>query len=196
MSTTLSANYTAEDLLTMPDGDLYELVDGQLVERELGTLSSWVACQIIGLLFAYIKQTRSGWVLSADASYQCFPNRPNKVRKPDVSFIRSGRLPNEELPRGHCRTAPDLVVEVISPNDLYFDVMRKILEFQAVGVPLIWIIDPDNRTVTVYRSDNTLTLLHEHEQLSGENVIEGFTCNLAELFPPRPASQSPSDNES
>src|SRR5687767_15509775 len=130
MSATLSSHYTAEDLLTMPDGDLYELVDGQLVERDMGTVSCWVAGQIIGLLFAYTKQTQAGWVFPADNSYQCFPSRPNKVRKPDVSFIRTGRLPNEELPRGHCRIAPDLVVEVISPNDLYSDVIRKVLEFQ------------------------------------------------------------------
>jgi Uma2 family endonuclease len=79
---------------------------------------------------------------------------------------------------------------------LYSDVIRKVLEFQAVSVPLIWVVDPDSRTVTVYRQDNSLTLLHEHEQLSGENVLEGFTCSIAELFPPRPASQSESNNES
>lgn len=196
MSTTLEAHYTAEDLLTMPDGDLYELIDGQLVERDMGTVSSWIACQIIGAFVAYLKQNPLGWVFSADASYQCFPHRPNKVRKPDVSFVRRGRLPNEELPRGHFRITPDLVVEVISPNDLYTDVLRKVLEFLGVGVPLIWVIDPDARTVTVYRSDNTLALLHEHEQLSGENVLEGFTCNIAELFPPRPSSQTQTDNES
>jgi Uma2 family endonuclease len=196
MTTTLSSTYTAEDLLTMPDGDLYELVDGQLVEREMGTESSWIAGRLLLLLSAYVQDQQLGWVFPSDNSYQCFPNRPNKVRKPDVSFIRMGRLPKEELPRGHCRIAPDLVAEVISPNDLYSDVIRKVLEFLAVGVPLIWVVDPDTRTVTVYRANNTLTLLHEHEQLSGEKVLEGFTCQIAELFPPRPATSNPESNES
>jgi Uma2 family endonuclease len=196
MSITLSANYTAEDLLTMPDGDLYELVDGQLVERPMGTESSWVGGKLFRLIAEYAETNGLGWGLPSDSSYQCFPNRPNQVRKPDISFIRLGRLPNEEFPRGHCRIAPDLVAEVVSPNDFYSEVIRRILDFQSAGVPMIWVIDPDSRTVTVYRSDNSLTLLHEHELLSGENVLEGFTCNIAELFPPRPNSASQTHNES
>ena len=127
MSTTISTSYTAEDLLTMPDGDLYELVDGQLVERDMGTESNWIAGKLFRLIADYAESNGLGWGLPTDNSYQCFPGRPNQVRKPDVSFIRLGRLPNEKLPRGHCRIAPDLVAEVISPNDFYADVMRRSL---------------------------------------------------------------------
>ncbi len=194
MSTTLS--YTAEDLLTMPDGELYELVDGQLTEREMGTESCWVAGQLFGFLLTYNREHQSGWLFPADNSYLCFPNHPNQVRKPDVSFIRRGRLPNEELPRGHCRIAPDLVAEVVSPNDIYANVIRKVLEFQEAGVPLIWVIDPDSCTVMVYRIDGSVALLHEQDQLSGEMVLENFTCLVSELFPPRPRTTSETQTES
>ena len=196
MSTAISTRYTAEDLLRMPDGDLYELVDGRLVERDMGTESSWIAGRLLVLLSDFVERQQVGWVFPADSSYQCFPNHPNRVRKPDVSFIRSGRLPNEELPRGHCRIAPDLVAEVVSPNDLYADVIRRVLDFLEAGVPLIWVIDPDSRSVMAYRNDGTVSLHYEHETLSGESVLEGFSCPIRELFPPRRNPEHTSGNGS
>lgn len=186
MSTTIDKSYTAEDLLTMPDGDRYELVDGQLVERDMGTKSNWIAGKLFRLIGDYAESNGLGWSLPTDNSYQCFPGRPNQVRKPDVSFIRMGRLPDEELPNGHCRIAPDLIAEVISPNDFYSDVMRRIFDFMEAGVPLIWVIDPDSRSVLVYRADGSVSLLHEQDQLSGESVLKDFTCQISELFPPKP----------
>ncbi len=192
MSTTISTSYTAEDLLTMPDGDLYELVDGQLVERDMGIKSSWIAGQLFGLLTLHLRnQDRQlGWVFPSDSSYQCFPNHPNRVRKPDVSFLQAGRLPDDELPDGHLRIAPDLVAEVVSPNDLYGDVIRKVFEYLDARVPLIWVIDPATRTLMVYRADGSVQLLKEDDQLSGESVLAGFACPVAEIFPPRPKSDA------
>jgi Uma2 family endonuclease len=195
MSATISTNYTAEDLLKMPDGDLYELVDGQLVERDMGTESGWIAAQLLGLLFAYLKEHREGWVFSSDASYQCFPDHPNRVRKPDVSFICKGRLPNEKIPRGHCSIAPDFVAEVVSPNDLYADVLRKVVEYLKADVTLVWVIDPGSRTVMVYRADNTVALFHEQDTLSGESVLAGFSCAVGELFPPKSAHEPASEDK-
>ncbi len=195
MSTTISTSYTAEDLLTMPDGELYELIDGRLVERDMGTKSSWIAGQLLGLLIAHLREKQLGWVFPADNGYQCFPNHPNRVRKPDVSFIRAGKLPNEELPSGHCRIAPDLVAEVVSPNDLYADVFRKVLEFLEARVSLVWVIDPDSRAVMVYRADGTVQLLREQDQLSGESVLNGFACRIEELFPVSPGGKNAANNE-
>jgi Uma2 family endonuclease len=192
MSATISTSYTAEDLLKMPDGDRYELVDGQLVERDMGTKSNWIAGKLFRLIADYAESNGLGWGLPTDNSYQCFPGRPNQVRKPDVSFIRLGRLPNEELPDGHCRITPDLVAEVISPNDFYSDVMRRIFDFMEAGVPLIWVIDPDSRSAIVYRSDGRVSLLDEQDELSGESVLSGFSCRISELFPPKPSTDNSS----
>lgn len=185
MSTTIDTTYTAEELLKMPDGELYELVDGQLVERVSGAYSSWVGGRLVALLGNFVERNSLGWVFSAGVDYQCFPGRPNHVLKPSGSFIRFGRFKNEELPRGHCRIAPDLMAEVISHNDFYSDVIRRVCDFLEAGVELIWVIDPDSRSVMVYRADGSVNLLHEQDQLTGEPVLKDFTCTISELFPPK-----------
>src|SRR5437588_9655570 len=93
MSTTATATrYTPEDLLKMPDGDLYELVDGQLVERNMSAWSSYVAGRIYSPMAEFADENRRGWVFPEGTSYQCFPKSPGKVRKPDTSFISLDRL--------------------------------------------------------------------------------------------------------
>src|SRR5947199_9712529 len=109
--------YTADDLLAMPDGDRYELVDGKLVELQMGAKSSYSSTRLSYLLTHFCEVPFRGWVFASETSYQLFfPDRPNLVRKPDVSFVRRGRFPNDEPPDGHIQLAPDLVAEAISPN--------------------------------------------------------------------------------
>lgn len=183
--------YTPEDLLAMPDGDAYELVDGELVERNMGWESSWVGGQLHLALGTFCKAHALGWVVPADASYQCFPDAPGKVRRPDISFIRFGRLPGEQRPRGHCRLAPDLVVEVISPNEFYSDVEEKVREYLSAGVRLVWVVNPPTRSIRVHRPGNSITDLGESDELSGEDVIPGFKCVVAELFREPQAAPAP-----
>ena len=178
---------TPEELLDLPDAVRYELVNGHLVERSIGTESSWVGGELHGLIRDFVRARRLGWVLPADASYQCFPDSPDKVRKPDVSFIRFGRLPDERLPVGHCLIAPDLAVEVVSPNDLVYEVEDKVEEYLNAGVRLVWVIHPNVRTVWTYRLDRSFAGLRESDLLSGEGVIPGFECIVRDLFPPKSA---------
>ena len=79
-----------EDLLAMPDEKSYELIDGELVERNMGVLSSWVGGRLYRRLDEFVEDQKLGWVFPADAGFQCFPGSPRTVRKTDVSFIRSG----------------------------------------------------------------------------------------------------------
>jgi Uma2 family endonuclease len=120
--------YTPEDLLVMPDAISYELVNGELVERQSGWKSSRIGASVAVLLMAHCDAHGLGWVVGAGASYQCFADAPNKVRKPDASFIRLERMPPGEEPEGRCRIAPDLAVEVISPTGLYDAIENKIVE--------------------------------------------------------------------
>ena len=80
--------------------------------------------------------------------------------------------------------APDLAVEVISANDLVAELDEKTEEYLAAGIPLVWVIDPEVRTVVIHRGDGTLAKLRENDDLTGESVIPGFHCKVAELFPP------------
>ena len=167
----------------MPDGNRFELVDGNLVERTMSMLSSYVAGVIYSLLFAFCQPKKSGWVFPEGTSYQCFKDDPNKVRKADVSFIRLERLSREQASaRGHARIAPDLAVEVVSPNDLYYEVDAKAEEWLAAGTHMVWVVNPQNRSVTMRRADGTTTVLHENDELTGENIIPGFRCQVRELF--------------
>src|SRR5262249_44653683 len=126
--------YTPEDLLTMPDGEFYELVHGNLVERKMSILSSYIAGVTFSLLFAFCRPKKLGWVFPEGTTYQCFQDDPGKVRRPDVSFIRLERLsPEQAAARGHARLAPDLAVEVVSPNDLYYEVDTKTQEWLSAG---------------------------------------------------------------
>jgi Uma2 family endonuclease len=80
---------------------------------------------------------------------------------------------------------PEVVVEVISPTDRYFAVTDKVQEYLDAGVKLVWVVHPEQQTVMVYRATGgDPSLLHIHDSLSGEDVLPGFSCPLASIFPP------------
>jgi Uma2 family endonuclease len=86
------------------------------------------------------------------------------------------------VPQGHCRVAPDLVIEAVSPNDTAYEVEDKIAQWLGAGVRLVWVIYPETQRVQVHRADGTVTKLQSAEQLSGEDVIPGFQCQVAAVF--------------
>lgn len=186
MSTAVATktHYTPEDLLAMPDGKSYELVGGQLEERQMGIESSWVATRIVSRLERFCEEHKIGWALSADSGYQCFPHDPGMVRRPDASFIKTGRFPGNVLPKGWAKVPPDLAVEVVSPNDLVYKLEEKLSDYRKVGVPLVWVIYPETRTVMVYRRDGSISRLQDDGELSGEDVVPGFRCPIREILPP------------
>ena len=197
MSTAVATNtqYTPEDLLAMPDGKRYELVGGQLVERNTGLESSWVGGRLHSRLDRFCEEHDVGWALPADDGYQCFPHDPRLVRRPDVAFIRRGRLPNELLPSGWGKIPPDLAVEVVSPNDSADLLEEKLDDYQKVAVPLAWVVNLKSHTVMVYRVDGSVSRLRESDELSGEDVIPGFRCPVRDILPPHkpvvPGSTAP-----
>jgi Uma2 family endonuclease len=187
------AQSTPEDLLAMPDGKSYELVGGQLVERKMGAESSWVGGELHARLRQHCKEHGLGWAFPADNGYQCFPHAPSLVRKADVSLIRNGRLPGGRPPRGWIKIPPDLAVEVVSPHDVVEDLDEKLGDYEKAGVPLVWVIYLGSRTAMVFRSDGSVSRLHEGDELSGEDVILGFRCPGREILLPRepPAEAQP-----
>jgi Uma2 family endonuclease len=175
--------YTAEDLLTLPDRDRYELVDGRLVERKSSMLSSYVAGVITELLHVFCRTHPLGYVFPEGTSFQCFSWDARRVRKPDTAFLRRDRLTVEQLMQeGHCPVVPDLAVEVISPNDLAYEVDQKANEWLRAGVSLLWVVNPHSRFVRVRRADGSETRFDANDELTGEDVLPGFRCRVAELF--------------
>jgi Uma2 family endonuclease len=175
---------TPDDLLKRADGNRFELVNGRPVETDMSFWTSYVAGQMLFLIGDYLRTNPIGWMVPEGTTYQCFPSHPTQVRKPDVSFMLLARYSVAQAQQeGHCRVAPDLAVEVISPNDLIVDLHQKLLEYLDAGIPLIWVIDPQARIVWVlFRS--SIRLLRETDELSGEDVLPGFHCPIAQLFVP------------
>ena len=189
MSAVVEQTYTPEDLLAMPDRKRYELVDGQLVERHMSRLSSWVGGRLHRFIDTFVDEHQRGWAWHADQGYVCFPDSPRKVRFPDVSYVSKHRLPEGLTSDGYIYVPPDLAVEVVSPNDSSYEVHRKVLEYLDAGVALVWVIDPEARMAQIYRRDGSTNLLREDGELSGEDVLPGFRCRLAAIFPEKTAGK-------
>jgi Uma2 family endonuclease len=171
-----------EDLLRIPDGDHYELIDGRLREKHMGAESDEIGGLLLTHFNNFIRQRKLGRAYPSQTGFQCFANKPKQVRMPDTSFVALDRLPDGRSPDGYITVAPDIAVEVISPNETYEEVEAKVADYRSAGVKLIWVISPKSRTVLVRRLDGTCAELDETGTLSGEDVLPGFTCAVSELF--------------
>ncbi|MEX2173388.1 MAG: Uma2 family endonuclease [Pirellulaceae bacterium] len=186
MSTVLGkSQFTPADVLSLSGDERFELADGQLVRKEMSALAAVVASRINRRLGNIVEPQALGTVFTSDASYRCFPEEPDRVRRPDVSFIDRSRMRPEYL-EGHVPIAPDLAVEVASQSDLFIDVRRKAGEYVRAGVRLVWIVNPEEREIQVFRANGTYLLVQNGDSLDGEDVVPGFRCPLAEIFQPPP----------
>lgn len=171
---------TVEDLVRMPeDGRKYELVDGGIQVSPGGMRHSRISARIIGILLEGARRAGGGEVYSPDAGI-LLPN--GNLRSPDVSFIRRERLPDGGTPEGFGEVIPDLVVEVLSPGDRMRQVADKIGEFLDCGVPLVWLVDPASKSVTVYRSLTDTRHLNEKDTIGADPVLPGFSVSVSEFF--------------
>ena len=179
-----AAEITPVELLAMPDGGHYELIDGELRGRNISLLSSRVAVSLARRLDVHCEAHNLGWVVDAECGYACFTWKPGRIRRADVSFIRVDRLPAEEQrAQGYVTIPPDLAVEVVSPNDLVGELDEKVEEYLRAGVQLVWVVRPTARAVQVFRSDRSESWLWAADELSGEDVLPGFRCKVGDLFP-------------
>lgn len=175
---------TPDDLLRLPDeGKGFELVNGELKELPMSAESSHIAGEIYLRIKLHCNAHQPGWVFSEGSSYRCFPDDPNRVRRADVSYLALERMSRDQYREsGHIAIAPDLVAEVVSPNDLAEDVEEKLDEWLGAGVRLVWIVNPATHTVRVHRADGGYAFLRGTDTLTAEGVLPGFACPVADLF--------------
>jgi Uma2 family endonuclease len=181
----IKARLTAEDLWRLGTGDVRrELVDGEIVEMTpAGGTHGWLVVELSSRLRAHTAVQGRGVVIAGDVGFILgLPQDPERVRAPDVAFIATGRLPGGQLPQGFIHGAPDLAVEILSPNDDPVEVQQKVRDYLEAGSRLVWVVAPRPRTVTVYRPDGSARLVCEPGGLEGEDVLPGFALPLAELF--------------
>jgi Uma2 family endonuclease len=174
---------TAEQLLQMPDdGYRYELVKGELKQMTPpGGEHGVTIMRLSTPLDSYVEQHHLGVVCAAETGFLITVN-PDTVRGPDLSFVSKERIPPSGIPKGYWPFAPDLAVEVISPNDTYSKVEEKVLEWLGAGSRMVIVINPRNRTVTIYKSLTDVTVLKETDQINGDDVVPGFTYPISKLF--------------
>ncbi len=165
--------------LEKKDG-LCELVDAALVEKPLGFSESEIAVLIATALVNFVRPRKMGIVTGADGAFQL---ADGLIRIPDVAFASRNRFPGRKRPRVAIpRLAPDLAVEVLSKSNTSAEMRRKVGEYFAAGVRLVWIVDPKKRTARVDTAVDQSVLLDEHQSLDGGDVLPGFRLALKDLF--------------
>ena len=175
--------YTPEELLTITRDAIFELVDGELVEKAMSVEASWIAGQAQWFLESFVREKQLGWVFPPDCGYQCFGSSAKKVRKPDVSFVTREKLPERRFTGGYAKFAPDLAIEVISTHDTMEEVELKIEEYLKAGTRSVWVVHPRARVIDVYRGDGTVLRLRENDIVSEPELLPGFSCPVKELLP-------------
>ncbi|HWQ32148.1 MAG TPA: Uma2 family endonuclease [Blastocatellia bacterium] len=184
MSVVAETLMTAEEFAELPDdGERYELVEGRL---EAVSLPGWehgeIVMELAFLIKGFARERKLGTVFAAETAFR-LQSDPDTVRGPDVAFVSNERIPTGEVDRRKpFPAAPDLAVEVISPNDVYTKVRKKIDEYLKAGTKLVWIVDPSVKEVEVWRADRSRAWLTETDVLDGESVLPGFQIAVRDLF--------------
>jgi Uma2 family endonuclease len=172
---------TLEEYAALPDEDEYvsELVRGVVVrEPRPGERHGRVQVRVAAELDAWARRT--GAVVTAESGY-ILSEGPATLRGPDVAVVLRPRSTEGE-PGGWVRGAPDVAVEVLSASNTSSAMQEKTLEYLEGGAALVWVVDPAARTVTVYRKDGSAHILREADTLEGEDVLDGFSVLVADLF--------------
>ncbi len=173
---------TADEFLAMPGSAGYELVHGQLEEIPMGGQSSWLGGEVHGTFRDYLKVNPLGRVFPQETGIAVWLDAPNHGRKPDVMFIARGRLPGGKLPAGWITVVPDLVVEVLSPNDEAQKLDAKLDDYRRAGIGITWVIYPETRKAYVYERGAPIREVDEGGALEAPALLPGFSLSLRELF--------------
>jgi Uma2 family endonuclease len=172
---------TVDEFARIPDDDFrYELVAG-VVHRmsPVGARHGLVTLRLGAAFTAWAERYRAGAVMT-ETGFVLATN-PDTVLAPDISFVRRERIPASGLPTSFWRGAPDVAVEVLSPDDRQADVAAKVREYLSHGVPLVWVIDPEAQTVTVHSAAAPMTLTGG-QLLEGDVFLTGFEIPVSRLF--------------
>lgn len=174
---------TADELLEWTGPERYELLRGVRLEMAPTNFEhGYIASRIDRILGSFVDEHELGAVTTAESGFR-LQRDPDTVFAPDVAFIRADRLPPLSEWREFLALAPDLVVEVLSPSDRPGQVAAKINTYLALGVSSVWLVDPDERSVTVHTSQQVPRVFAATDVLDGEDLLPGFQVHVAKLFP-------------
>jgi Uma2 family endonuclease len=184
VSTVAQKLITADEFYRMPepaDGSKQELVHGEILTSPVnGYRHGLVQGAIAFSLWSFLGDHELGRAsVGTGVRTEC---DPDSVRGPDVSYWSAERIPLNEKPVGYPDPPADLCVEVVSPSDRISQLRKKAAEYLNCGVRMVWIADPEDQTVTIYRQPGEGRVLSDDAEITGEDVLPGFRCRIGEFF--------------
>ncbi len=186
MATVASKLMTAEefyDWVHRPENRdrVFELERGEIVPMtKPGKFHGFVCANVVWVLQNYVRQRKKGYICSNDTGV-VVDRDPDTVRGPDILLFEDATKP-EEIERKYGERPPLLAVEVLSPNDTLSKIIRRVREQLHFGTKLVWVVDPEESNVIVYRPGREEYVVGAAEELTGGDVLPDFRCLVAELF--------------
>ena len=183
---TQSSTMTAEEFFewaNRPENSstLYELVDGEIVEMPSPGERHGTVCWLVSYyLCSYVFKRRAGQVLTNDTGLVVRRN-PDTVRGPDVTLFLEKRS-MDQLSPGHLQRVPNLLVEVLSPSDTFSQTLRRVDQYLELGVPMIWVLEPEERCVHQFRLDELRKRFDIGDTITGNGVLPDYECRVADFF--------------
>ncbi len=172
---------TGAELLAMGDIGPCELIDGEIVRLSpAGGVHGYLEARLTFFLYGFNQDAQTGWILSGQVGIYIRRN-PDRIRGADLAFWSNERLPDGPS-TGFSEVAPDLVVEILSPDDRWAEMRQKIDDYFSIGVATLWVVDPDEETVFVYRSASQRIALQSGDTLAATGPLSGFTLPISEIF--------------
>ena len=174
---------TAADLLRLHSEGVHgELIRGVLCETMgVGEEHGEIVLNLGIMLGGFVKSRRLGRLVGSDVGVLIERN-PDTIREPDLAFISAEKRPLGIRNTGYVNVIPDLVVEIASPSDRLTQINDKAMMWLNYGVPLVWVVFPDTRTVETHSADGPVVTLGEDHTLDGGAVLPGFTCPVRDIF--------------
>ncbi len=183
MTTAKPQLLTADDLLRLDSqGVRGELIRGVLYETmPTGRQHGKIMAKLTIHLGSFVEQRRLGSVEVGDVGVW-LERDPDTVRAPDIAFFSLEKDPPEEIAAGYAEVVPDLLAEIVSPNDTAREVREKAEMWLGFGVRLVWVVNPDTHTVDVHRRGHPIITLTDQDALDGLDILPGFTCLVRDIF--------------
>jgi Uma2 family endonuclease len=181
MATAVPHVTTAEQLLEATGLGRCELVRGELIMMTpVSGEHARIVLKLGARLLAFVEEKRLGTVYAGDPGFH-IGRDPDTVRAPDVAFVRAERLPKGPV-RGFFQTPPDLAVEVLSPGDRAGEVLDKVHQWLEAGCRVVWVVDPEHQTVTVYEGPDRIATRTADDELTCDELLPGFGLAVKEIF--------------
>jgi len=170
----------------IPDDMLYEVVDGQVVEKKMSARETEIASILVGMLTPYLRTNRLGKVVG-EMLFRINPENDLR-RRPDVAFVSHARWPfNRRVPNVPVwDMVPDLAIEVVSPSNSAFAVQRKVHDYFKAGVTRVWVVYPEQAEVYIYSTPQQVQVVGVGQELDGGDLLPGFRLPVAVLFEDEP----------